>query len=77
MFKVLVEAMKNGINMIDTCVLFRYGKSEKVINAALNYLIKEEGFKREEFFVATKCGYIPQDVDSNLDDKEFIKILRQ
>ena len=47
MFKVLVEAMRKGINMIDTCVLFRYGKSEKVINAALNLLTKEEGYKRE------------------------------
>jgi aryl-alcohol dehydrogenase-like predicted oxidoreductase len=44
----LVEGIKSGgINVIDTCALYRFGKSEKVINAVLNYLIKEEGYKRE------------------------------
>ena len=76
MLEVLVESLSKGINMIDTCTLFRYGKSEKVINAALNYLVKEQSFRRDEFFIATKCGYIPQDVDSNLDDKKMIEILK-
>ncbi len=61
--------------MIDTCALYRFGKSEKVINAALNYLVKEQGYKREEFMISTKCGYVPHDIDSNLKEEDFIKIL--
>ena len=62
--------------MIDTCALYRYGKSEKVINAALNYLIAEEGYNRNEFLISTKCGYIPNDVDSNLQEEHFINLLK-
>ena len=68
MFGALTDGVKSGgINMLDTCALYRFGKSEKVINAVLNYLIKEKDFKREEFMVSTKCGYIPKDIDSNLE----------
>jgi aryl-alcohol dehydrogenase-like predicted oxidoreductase len=78
MFGALVEGIKSGgINMLDTCTLYRFGKSEKVINAVLNYLIKEEGYKREEFMISTKCGYIPNDIDSNLTEQDFIRILTE
>jgi hypothetical protein len=33
------------------------------------------GYKREEFMVSTKAGYIPRDIDSNLEEKDFIKLL--
>jgi aryl-alcohol dehydrogenase-like predicted oxidoreductase len=42
MFRAIVDTIKSGgVNVIDTCGLYRFGKSEKVINAALNYLIAE------------------------------------
>ncbi len=63
----MYEGIKTGkINVIDTDVNFRFGKSEKTINAVLNYL-KDEGVSRSSIFVATKCGYILNDIDSNLD----------
>jgi aryl-alcohol dehydrogenase-like predicted oxidoreductase len=47
MFRAVVDTIKSGgVNVIDTCPLYRYGKSEKVINAALNYLINEDDFER-------------------------------
>jgi aryl-alcohol dehydrogenase-like predicted oxidoreductase len=46
-----------------------------VINAALNYLINEESYERDEFLISTKCGYVPHDIDSNLQEADFIKIL--
>ena len=46
MVEVLTEALTNGINYVDTDVNFRYGKSEKVINAVLNYLVNEHGYER-------------------------------
>lgn len=76
MFGALADSIQSGgINVLDTCPLYRFGKSEKVINAVLNYLIKEKGYKREEFMVSTKCGYIPNDIDSNLREEDFIRIL--
>jgi aryl-alcohol dehydrogenase-like predicted oxidoreductase len=78
MFRALADTLlSGGVNVIDTCSLFRYGKSEKVINAVLNYLVKERGYSREEFLVSTKCGYIPNDIDSNLKETDFIKILTE
>ena len=47
MFRGIVDSIISGINVVDTCPLFRYGKSEKVINAALNFLVKEHGYKRD------------------------------
>lgn len=61
--------------MIDTCSLYRFGKSEKVINAVINFLVKEEGFRREQFMISTKAGYIPHDIDSNLTEEKFIDLL--
>lgn len=77
MFHMLHTSLTKGINSIDTCTNFRYGKSEKVINAVLNYLVAENGYSRNQFFVGTKCGFIPQDVDSNLDDEGFVRILKE
>lgn len=40
MFRAIVDTIKSGgVNVIDTDPLYRYGKSEKIVNAALNYLI--------------------------------------
>ena len=41
----------------------------------MNYLVKEKSYKREEFLVSTKCGYIPKDIDSGLEEKDFINLL--
>ena len=75
MFRGLVDSIRAGVNVIDTCPLFRYGKSEKVISAALNFLVKEHGYRREEFWVGTKCGYVPADIDSGMSEKDFIRAL--
>ena len=76
MFRAIADSfLSGGVNMVDTCALYRYGKSEKVINAVLNYLASERGYRREQFFVSTKCGYIPHDIDSNLKQQDFIRIL--
>ena len=78
MFRAITDTiLSGGVNVIDTCTLYRYGKSEKVINAVLNYLIKERGYAREEFLVSTKCGYIQNDIDSNLKETDFIRILTE
>jgi len=50
------EALKNGINMIDTASNYRYGMSEKEIGIALSELGDE--IKREEMILCSKGGFI-------------------
>ena len=47
----ILKALERGINFIDTAPVYGFGKSEEVVGAAL----KEWG-KRDEVFIATKCG---------------------
>jgi len=57
MFNAIIETVQsNGVNVIDTALNFRSQKSERVIGAALRYLI-EHGYQREELFIASKGGY--------------------
>jgi len=53
------EAIKSGINHIDTASNYRYGQSEKEIGIALKELGDE--VKREELIIASKGGFIQLD----------------
>jgi aryl-alcohol dehydrogenase-like predicted oxidoreductase len=53
------EAIKNGINLIDTASNYRYGQSEKEIGTALKELANE--IKREELIICGKGGFIQLD----------------
>lgn len=52
------EAVKNGINLIDTASNYRYGQSEKEIGIALKELFEEGITKREELIICSKGGFI-------------------
>ena len=58
MFNGLIDSVENGVNVIDTCRNFRAGASEKVIGRVLQYLFQEKKYQREEFFIASKAGYV-------------------
>ncbi len=53
------EAIKNGINLIDTASNYRYGQSEREIGTALQELGDE--VKREELIICSKGGFIQLD----------------
>jgi len=55
------EAVKNGINLIDTASNYRYGQSEKEIGTALKELFEEKITKREELIICSKGGFIQLD----------------
>ena len=55
------EAVKNGINLIDTASNYRYGQSEKEIGEALVELYSEDAVKREELILCSKGGFIQLD----------------
>lgn len=63
------------MNFIDTSINFRYQKSERVIGAALAYLREYKKFSRDELFISTKGGFIPEDADKGTDLKTLTKDL--
>lgn len=52
------QAVKSGINLIDTASNYRYGQSEKEIGTALKELLDEKEVKREELIICSKGGFI-------------------
>jgi diketogulonate reductase-like aldo/keto reductase len=65
-----------ALNVIDTAINYRCQKSERVIGAAIRYLLNPdlqaldsdggaEKFKitRDMLFIASKSGYVPEDAD--------------
>jgi len=55
------EAVKNGMNVIDTASNYRYGQSEREIGEALQELFKDDITKREELIICSKGGFIQLD----------------
>ena len=67
--------MSGGVNMIDTAINYRYQKSEKSIGKALNTLINKYDYSREEFFIASKGGFIPEDADQGIPGRVLVQDL--
>lgn len=55
------EAVRSGINVIDTASNYRYGMSEKEIGEALKELFDAGEAKREELVICSKGGFIQLD----------------
>lgn len=63
MYNAIIDSvLSGGVNVIDTCASFRHSRSERVVNAALRYLL-EAGYKRQELLLCSKSGYLPDDAD--------------
>ena len=60
--KLLVTS--GGVNVLDTAINYRCQKAERTIGAAVRNLINQDLVKRDELFISTKNGYIPDDADS-------------
>lgn len=57
----VVRAVQLGANVVDSATNYRFQRSERAIGDALNSLITEHGYQRDEIIVCTKGGYIPFD----------------
>ena len=55
----LLFGIENGINIIDTAQKYRNGQSEKIVGLVLNQLLKVNKITREELFISTKAGLLP------------------
>ena len=68
----IVKFVESGGNVIDTAANYRFQRSERNIGAALKDLF-ENGFGREEIFIATKGGYLPFDNEPPSDVNKYFE----
>jgi diketogulonate reductase-like aldo/keto reductase len=50
-----------GVNVFDTAINYRYMKSERTIGKAITALVDKYNYSRDEFFICSKMGYVPED----------------
>jgi aryl-alcohol dehydrogenase-like predicted oxidoreductase len=68
-FNGILDSVNMGANVIDTCHNFRNGRSEHVVGLALQHLIKNEGYKRNNFLISSKAGYVRENLSSYIPGK--------
>lgn len=56
--KGIIQAVQQGINLIDTAINYRFMRAERSVQTALEQLLSE-GISREELIICTKGGFIP------------------
>jgi aryl-alcohol dehydrogenase-like predicted oxidoreductase len=66
----IVEAVKSGVNVIDTAINYRFQRSERSVGAALAELGRR-GYAREELLICTKGGFLTPDGDMPADASEY------
>lgn len=59
--EALKTAIKNGVNVIDTAINYRYQQSEREIGEVLDAFFKSGEVKREELIICSKGGFVPLD----------------
>jgi aryl-alcohol dehydrogenase-like predicted oxidoreductase len=65
----VAAAFEGGINVVDTAVNYRAGRSERAVAAAL----REAAVDREAVVVATKGGFLPFDGDPPADPAAYVR----
>lgn len=53
--------LEGGINHLETSTNHRKLRGERVVGAALHTLIEKYGYKREQFFITSRQGFIGDD----------------
>lgn len=72
-FDAVRNAVRNGVNVIDTAANYRYCKAERTIGAALRSLFAENAMRRSDVFLCTKIGYVTEDPDRNMSVTQVIE----
>jgi len=66
----MVEAVRGGINVIDSAINYRFQRSERSIRAALSKLAAQ-GIGRGEIVLCTKAGYLTPDGEMPADPGDY------
>jgi aryl-alcohol dehydrogenase-like predicted oxidoreductase len=72
---IKTSVMSGGVNLIDTAINYRYQKSERTVGKALRTLIQKYEYERNEFFVCTKGGFVPEDADEGIPGRVIVNDL--
>ena len=72
---IKTSVLSGGVNVIDTAINYRYQKSERTIGKILNSLISKYGYERDELFVCSKGGFIPDDADHGVPGRIIVEDL--
>lgn len=67
------EAVRSGINVIDSAINYRCQRSERCINVALRDLLSTQEITREEVILCTKGGYLPFDGEYPPDPADYFR----
>ena len=75
------------LNTIDTAINYRCQKAERTIGAVLRTLLTEntnaadaddkEALSRDEIFVSSKSGYVPEDSDAGISSAILLEDLKE
>ena len=66
------SVLSGGVNHIDTAPNYRYMKSEITVGKILTSLQSKYGVTRDELFVTSKVGYVPEDGAKMSNQREMI-----
>ena len=67
----VAEAIRQGVNVIDTAINYRLQRSERSIGAALAQAVESGVIQREEVLVCTKAGYLTYDGTVPADPRRY------
>lgn len=71
------EAIKAGVNVVDTAINYRCQRSERVIGEVLQELLGAGVVRRDEIAICTKAGYVPLDGTPPASRAEYDAYLRR
>ena len=84
LYIALKYLLKSGsMNVIDTAINYRCQKAERTIGAVLRTLLTEnssgdeEALSRDEIFVSSKSGYVPEDSDAGISSAILLEDLKE
>jgi aryl-alcohol dehydrogenase-like predicted oxidoreductase len=64
--QAIIAAVKQGINLIDSAIIYREQQGERSIGQALRYLIESGFISRNELIICTKGGFLTEETTEYL-----------
>jgi aryl-alcohol dehydrogenase-like predicted oxidoreductase len=69
----VLQALRSGINVLDTAINYRHQRSERNIGSAIKQLVDAGELQRDEVLVCTKAGYLPFDSELPADQLDYLR----
>jgi aryl-alcohol dehydrogenase-like predicted oxidoreductase len=71
--EAIAQALRSGINVLDTAINYRHQRSERNIGTALAILTAKGEVRRDEVIVCTKAGYLTFDGNMPRDPRGYFR----